>query len=38
MEEAGDVVFRLNQLGQLLFASQRATARIGCSAPLTGSA
>jgi diguanylate cyclase (GGDEF)-like protein len=38
MEEAGDVVFRLNQLGQLLFASQRATARIGAAAPLAGSA
>jgi len=37
MEEAGDVVFRLNQLGQLLFASQRATARIGSHAPLAGS-
>jgi diguanylate cyclase (GGDEF)-like protein len=38
MEEAGDVVFRLNQLGQLLFASQRATARIGSTAPLAGMA
>lgn len=38
MEEAGDVVFRLNQLGQLLFASQRAAARIGGHAPLTGGA
>ncbi len=38
MEEAGDVVFRLNQLGQLLFASQRATARIGSAAPLAGNA
>jgi diguanylate cyclase (GGDEF)-like protein len=38
MEEAGDVVFRLNQLGQLLFASQRASARIGGAAPLVGSA
>jgi diguanylate cyclase (GGDEF)-like protein len=38
MEEAGDVVFRLNQLGQLLFASQRATARIGSTAPLAGTA
>jgi diguanylate cyclase (GGDEF)-like protein len=38
MEEAGDVVFRLNQLGQLLFASQRASARIGAAAPLAGSA
>jgi diguanylate cyclase (GGDEF)-like protein len=38
MEEAGDVVFRLNQLGQLLFASQRATARIASATPLTGSA
>jgi diguanylate cyclase (GGDEF)-like protein len=37
MEEAGDVVFRLNQLGQLLFASQGATARIGGRAPLAGS-
>jgi diguanylate cyclase (GGDEF)-like protein len=37
MEEAGDVVFRLNQLGQLLFASQRATARIGGNTPLAGS-
>ena len=36
MEEAGDVVFRLNQLGQVLFASQRAAARIGGHAPLTG--
>jgi diguanylate cyclase (GGDEF)-like protein len=38
MEEAGDVVFRLNQLGQLLFASQRASARIASAAPLIGSA
>jgi diguanylate cyclase (GGDEF)-like protein len=38
MEEAGDVVFRLNQLGQLLFASHRATARIGSTAPLAGTA
>jgi diguanylate cyclase (GGDEF)-like protein len=38
MEEAGDVVFRLNQLGQLLFASHRATARIGSTAPLEGTA
>ncbi|MYM25989.1 EAL domain-containing protein [Duganella sp. FT135W] len=38
MEEAGDVVFRLNQLGQLLFVSQRATARIGSATPLVGSA
>ncbi|MYN30136.1 putative bifunctional diguanylate cyclase/phosphodiesterase [Duganella levis] len=38
MEEAGDVVFRLNQLGQLLFASHRATARIGSPAPLAGTA
>ncbi|RZT10665.1 diguanylate cyclase (GGDEF) domain-containing protein [Duganella sp. CF402] len=38
LEEAGDVVFRLNQIGQLLFASQRAIARIGGSAPLAGSA
>jgi diguanylate cyclase (GGDEF)-like protein len=37
LEEAGDVVFRLNQLGQLLFASQRAIARIGGSAPLAAS-
>ncbi|MFS2002192.1 putative bifunctional diguanylate cyclase/phosphodiesterase [Duganella sp. CT11-25] len=38
MEEAGDVVFRVNQLGQLLFASQRASARIGGGVPLAGSA
>ncbi|WP_343733068.1 EAL domain-containing protein [Duganella sp.] len=38
MEEAGDVVFRLNQLGQLLFASRRAIARIAASTPLAGSA
>jgi diguanylate cyclase (GGDEF)-like protein len=38
MEEAGDVVFRLNQQGQLLFASQRAIARIGSAAPLVGTA
>jgi diguanylate cyclase (GGDEF)-like protein len=38
MEEAGDVVFRLNQLGQLLFVSQRATARIASATPLAGSA
>ncbi|NVM79689.1 diguanylate cyclase (GGDEF)-like protein [Duganella sp. SG902] len=38
MEEAGDVVFRLNQLGQLLFASRRAAARIAASAPLAGGA
>jgi diguanylate cyclase (GGDEF)-like protein len=37
MEEAGDVVFRLNPLGQLLFASQRATARVG-GAALSGTA
>ena len=36
MEEAGDVVFRVNLQGQLLFASQRATARIGSAMPLTG--
>ncbi|WP_229256598.1 putative bifunctional diguanylate cyclase/phosphodiesterase [Duganella lactea] len=36
MEEAGDVVFRLNQQGQLLFASQRASARLGGGTPLTG--
>ncbi|WP_090185594.1 MULTISPECIES: bifunctional diguanylate cyclase/phosphodiesterase [unclassified Duganella] len=38
MEEAGDIVFRLNQQGQLLFASQRAVARIGSAAPLVGTA
>ncbi|MYM32293.1 EAL domain-containing protein [Duganella sp. CY15W] len=36
MEEAGDVVFRLNQQGQLLFASRRAIARIGSATPLLG--
>nr|WP_315261494.1 EAL domain-containing protein [uncultured Duganella sp.] len=36
LEEAGDVVFRLNQQGQLLFASQRASARIGGAASLVG--
>ncbi len=36
MQEAGDVVFRLSQHGQLLFASQRALARIGSAAPLEG--
>src|SRR5471030_2876234 len=30
MEEAGDVVFRLNPLGEILFASQRASALIAC--------
>jgi diguanylate cyclase (GGDEF)-like protein len=35
MEEAGDVVFRLNQPGQVLFASQRTTARVG-GMPLAG--
>ncbi|WP_179672441.1 bifunctional diguanylate cyclase/phosphodiesterase [Duganella sp. 1224] len=38
LQEAGDVVFRLNPLGQLLFASQRAHARIGNAAPLEGMA
>ncbi|NGZ84728.1 putative bifunctional diguanylate cyclase/phosphodiesterase [Duganella aceris] len=38
MEEAGDVVFRLDQFGQLLFASQRAAARIGGAVPLLGAA
>ncbi|SHN43949.1 diguanylate cyclase (GGDEF) domain-containing protein [Duganella sacchari] len=38
MEEAGDVVFRLNQQGQLLFASRRAIARIGGATPLLGCA
>ncbi|WP_373986734.1 putative bifunctional diguanylate cyclase/phosphodiesterase [Duganella sp. BuS-21] len=38
MEEAGDVVFRLTPPGQLLFASRRASARIGAAAPLAGSA
>jgi diguanylate cyclase (GGDEF)-like protein len=38
VEEAGDVVFRLNQLGQLLFINQRASARIASATPLVGSA
>jgi len=38
MEEAGDVVFRLNAAGQVLFASKRATARLGSPAPLPGCA
>ena len=38
MEEAGDVVFRLNQLGQVLFASKRATALIACGRELPGQA
>jgi diguanylate cyclase (GGDEF)-like protein len=38
LEEAGDVVFRLDQQGRLLFASQRATARIGNATPLVGGA
>jgi diguanylate cyclase (GGDEF)-like protein len=37
MEEAGDVVFRLNRLGQLLFASRRAAARLAGAGPLAGS-
>ncbi|QGZ37609.1 diguanylate cyclase (GGDEF)-like protein [Pseudoduganella flava] len=36
LEEAGDIVFRLNLLGQILFASRRATALIGAAAPLAG--
>ena len=36
MEEAGDVVFRLNQQGQVLFASKRAVALIGCTHDLQG--
>ncbi|KQQ40549.1 histidine kinase [Duganella sp. Leaf126] len=36
MEEAGDVVFRLNGAGTLTFASRRATALIGRLAPLPG--
>ncbi|MCU6498222.1 EAL domain-containing protein [Rugamonas sp. A1-17] len=36
MEEAGDVVFRLNQLGQILYASKRAVALIASYAPLAG--
>ncbi|TFW17501.1 putative bifunctional diguanylate cyclase/phosphodiesterase [Duganella callida] len=36
LEEAGDVVFRLNQSGQLLYASQRAIARLASPWPLLG--
>ncbi|MBJ7311186.1 putative bifunctional diguanylate cyclase/phosphodiesterase [Rugamonas sp. CCM 8940] len=36
MGEAGDVVFRLNQQGQILFASQRAVALIRCGRALLG--
>jgi len=36
MEEAGDVVFRLNQLGQILYASKRAVALISSYVPLAG--
>jgi diguanylate cyclase (GGDEF)-like protein len=36
MEEAGDVVFRLNQQGQVLFASKRAVALIGNARDLRG--
>src|SRR5471032_1548137 len=36
MEEAGDVVFRLNPLGEILFASQRASALIACGRELRG--
>src|SRR5471032_1369113 len=36
MEEAGDVVFRLNQLGQILFASKRAVTLIASQTPLAG--
>ena len=36
MEEAGDVVFRLNPLGEILFASQRAIALIACARELRG--
>ncbi|MES2350263.1 MAG: diguanylate cyclase, partial [Pseudomonadota bacterium] len=35
LEEAGDVVFRLNLLGQVLFASKRAIALISSQHPLT---
>jgi diguanylate cyclase (GGDEF)-like protein len=38
MEEAGDVVFRLNQQGQMLFASKRASALIGSARDLLGDA
>jgi diguanylate cyclase (GGDEF)-like protein len=37
IQEAGDVVFRLNQLGQLLFISRRASALIGGTRDLSGS-
>ena len=36
MEEAGDVVFRLNALGEIAFASRRATALLARSDALTG--
>ncbi|WP_245774431.1 putative bifunctional diguanylate cyclase/phosphodiesterase [Rugamonas rubra] len=36
MEEAGDVVFRLNQQGQILFASRRTVALICCGRTLLG--
>ncbi|MDC8756644.1 putative bifunctional diguanylate cyclase/phosphodiesterase [Janthinobacterium fluminis] len=36
MEEAGDVVFRLDPQGRILFASRRAAALIGATAPLHG--
>jgi diguanylate cyclase (GGDEF)-like protein len=35
LEEAGDVVFRLNLLGQVLFASKRAIALVASEQPLT---
>jgi diguanylate cyclase (GGDEF)-like protein len=38
MEEAGDVVFRLHQSGHILFASQRAVARIASVRALNGAA
>ncbi|MGV7206590.1 putative bifunctional diguanylate cyclase/phosphodiesterase [Oxalobacteraceae bacterium A2-2] len=36
MEEAGDVVFRLNLPGQILHASRRATTFMGCTRELSG--
>lgn len=36
LEEAGDIVFRLNLLGQILYASRRSASLIGHAAPLEG--
>ncbi len=36
LEEAGDIVFRLDPSGQILFASRRATALLGAGHPVAG--